>query len=439
MNQADIKETSIAVFWHRRDLRLHDNVGLSSALNSGYKVLPLFIFDTDILNKLNEKSDARVAFIHSSLRAVYNEYAKYNSSILVTIGKPVKVFEELLSKFNIKAVYANNDYEPYAKKRDEEVKKVLDKASIAFFTYKDHVIFEKDEVLKADGKPYTVFTPYMRRWKERFNENGIGSPTNDPKFSALVKTGKLDFPALEETGFHKSKIAIPDKVADLETVRNYHKFRDIPSVKGTTRIGIHLRFGTLSTREMVFLALKHNETWLNELIWREFFQMIIFHFPHTAEKSFKPAYDRIEWINDEKQFQAWCDGKTGFPIVDAGMRELLATGFMHNRVRMITASFLVKDLLVDWRWGEAWFAEKLLDFELASNVGNWQWVAGSGCDAAPYFRVFNPELQAKKYDPNGSYIRKWIPELNTPDYPKPIIDHAFAKNRTLKAYKAALQ
>ena len=439
MSISPMPDTPVAIFWHRRDLRLHDNAGLFNALNSGLKVLPVFIFDIEILNKLGNKDDARVEFIHKSLLQLNKQYGKYNSSLFVKTGKPAQVFKELTSQFRVKAVFANNDYEPYARERDEEIEKLLQSANIAFHTFKDHVIFEKGEVLKADGSPYTVYTPYMRRWKEKLQQTDLKLFDANSKFDALLETGSLPIPGLEEIGFKPSKISFPDPATDLEIIRNYHQQRNTPAVKGTTRIGVHLRFGTLSIRKMVMLAQAHNETWLNELIWREFFQMILYHFPHTVEKSFKPAYDRIEWGNDEKQFKAWCEGKTGFPIVDAGMRELAATGFMHNRVRMITASFLVKDLLIDWRWGEAWFAEKLLDFEQASNVGNWQWVAGSGCDAAPYFRIFNPELQAKKFDPGSEYIRQWIPELDTSAYPEPIVDHASAKSRVLRAYKDALQ
>ncbi|MBE0662052.1 MAG: deoxyribodipyrimidine photo-lyase [Bacteroidales bacterium] len=432
------KETPIALFWHRRDLRVFDNTGLFHALGSGLKVLPVFIFDTDILSKLENKQDARVHFIYENLLKLKGEYEKHQCSLLIKIGKPEEVLLKLLDELNVKAVYTNNDYEPYAKERDKKVDEILRSKGIEFRSFKDHVIFEKDEVLKADGKPYTVFTPYMRRWKERIDHDRLTNFPSQSRLNSLVTSEALTFPTLEEIGFKETHQQFPSVLTDLEIIRNYNKTRDLPAIKGTTRLGVHLRFGTISIREMVSIALKSSETWLNELIWREFFKMILFHFPHTVDKAFKPAYGQIEWLNYEKHFEAWCQGKTGFPIVDAGMRELTETGFMHNRVRMIAGSFLVKDLLIDWRCGEAWFAEKLLDYEQASNVGNWQWVAGSGCDAAPYFRVFNPILQAQKFDPSGKYIRRWVPELGTPAYPTPIVDHAIAKERAIKAYKKAL-
>lgn len=429
----------VAIFWHRRDLRLHDNTGLYHALESGLQVLPLFIFDTVILDKLDNMLDARVHFIYRHIEKLCRMYEEHGSSLLVKHGKPLEIFEALAASYNVKAVFTNHDYEPYALQRDKEVGDFLHRSDIEFHAFKDHVIFEKDEVVKTDGEPYTVYTPYMRRWKARFAENKPAIVHIQDRINALLPTQPFDIPALEDLGFKPVNLSFPVGDPDLAVIQNYHNDRDFPAKNGTTRLGVGLRFGTVSIREMVNLAAENNETWLNELIWREFFQMILHHFPQTAERSFKPAYDRIEWINDEKQFKAWCMGMTGFPIVDAGMRELSETGFMHNRVRMITASFLVKHLLIDWRWGEAWFAEKLLDYEQASNIGNWQWVAGSGCDAAPYFRVFNPQLQAKKFDPKGEYVRKWVPEATTKDYPKPIVDHAVARARALETYKKALQ
>ena len=438
MTSQHITQTPIAIFWHRRDLRMNDNAGLFQALGSGLKVLPVFIFDTQILDKLSSRKDARVEFIHVNLEKLKSKYEKYGGSMLVKTGKPQEIFRELIKELNIKAVFTNADYEPYARERDDEISKLLNQAGIEFQVFKDHVIFEKDEVMKADGTPYTVYTPYMRRWKERLQQTGPEIYDVSARIGALLPRSPLPYPSLDEIGFEKAGIPFPDAAADLEIIRKYHLQRNLPAINGTTRLGVHLRFGTLSIRQMLNLAQQNNETWLNELIWREFFQMILYHFPHTVEKSFKPAYDRVEWLNDEKQFRAWCKGKTGFPIVDAGMRELASTGFMHNRVRMITGSFLVKHLLVDWRWGEAWFAEKLLDYEQASNIGNWQWVAGSGCDAAPYFRVFSPELQAKKFDPKAEYIRRWVPEIGSAKYPSPIVEHSLARERALKAYKDAL-
>lgn len=435
MNKQD---KPIAIFWHRRDLRLHDNAGLHHALGSGLEVLPLFIFDSHILNRLEIKADARVEFIHDQLLILQDRYRQTKSSVLVKVGNPVDIFRQLTGEWNVKAVFTNEDYEPYARQRDEEVSQLFKTQGIGFHTFKDHVIFEKSEILKPDGSPYTIYTPYMRRWKERLRQTEIPVFEITSRLGRLLEVQPLPIPSLAEIGFIPSGISIPPMEVKPGIIRQYHLQRDLPAVNGTTRLGVHIRFGTLSIRELVKQATEMNETWLNELIWREFFQMILYHFPHTVDKSFKPAYDRIEWKNDERMFKAWCEGKTGFPIVDAGMRELAATGFMHNRVRMITGSFLVKDLLIDWRWGEAWFAQKLLDFEQASNIGNWQWVAGCGCDAAPYFRVFNPSLQSQKFDPNQTYIRRWVPEFDTPAYSKPIVDHATAKELTISTFKKAL-
>jgi len=430
--------TPLAVFWHRRDLRVHDNAGLYHALSSGLKVLPVFIFDTQILKRLNSASDARVEFIQQTLSGLKRTYEQAGSSILVKIGKPLDVFDDLLNSYNIKEVFANNDYEPYARDRDHKLSKFLEQRGAKLRLFKDHVIFEENELVKPDGSFYTIYTPYMKRWKEKFSSTGLNTFASTSLTGGLLQTPHLQLPGLEEIGFTSSGLAFPDFKPDINIIKKYHLTRNLPAIKGTTRLGLHLRFGTVSIRDMVNLAIQYNENWLNELIWREFFQTILFRFPQTVDKSFKPLYDRIEWINNEQQFEAWKLGKTGIPIVDAGMRELAATGFMHNRVRMIAGSFLVKDLLIDWRWGEAWFAEKLLDYELASNVGNWQWVAGCGCDAAPYFRVFNPAVQAKKFDPEGEYTRKWIPEFGTPDYPLPIVNHSYTRERALRVFRKAL-
>lgn len=429
---------NISLFWFRRDLRLEDNAGLYHALKSGDQVLPVFIFDTGILDRLKHKKDGRVEFIHHAVSNLHTQLKEYNSSIKVFCVNPETAFKELMKDYAIRTVYTNHDYEPYAHERDAAIKKLLSKQGIEFKTYKDQCIFEKFEVCKDGGKPYTVFTPYSRKWKARLTDFYVKPYPTKKYVKHFIKTSPFDFPGLEKMGFKKTGLAFPPATISKSIVTQYKEQRDFPGIKGTSRLSLHLRFGTLSIRALTKQALLLNETWLNELIWRDFYMMILFHFPQVAGSSFKPAYDRIKWRHNEKEFKAWREGKTGFPIVDAGMRELNATGFMHNRVRMIVASFLVKDLLIDWRWGEAYFAEKLLDFDLSANNGGWQWAAGSGCDAAPYFRIFNPTEQTKKFDPEYRYIKKWVPEFNTTEYVKPMVDHSKARLRTLAAYKEAL-
>ena len=428
----------IAVFWFRRDLRLDDNAGLYHALKSKDSVLPIFIFDKNILDKLEDKNDKRVEFIHDAILDLNTKLTELNSTIKVFYSTPEKVFKELVKEYDITTVYTNHDYEPYADERDLGVKEFLVKHKIGFKSYKDQCIFEKDEVTKDDGKPYTVFTPYSRKWKLRLTDYHVKPYPNKKYFSNFLKSDSFQIPTLKQLGFEKTDLETPSKTISKSVVTNYKEQRDFPAIKGTSKLSAHLRFGTVSIRALAKQALVLNETWLNELIWRDFYMTILYHFPHAAKNSFKPQYDRIVWRNNETEFKAWCEGKTGFPIVDAGMRELNNTGFMHNRVRMIVASFLVKDLLIDWRWGEAYFAQKLLDFDLSANNGGWQWASGSGCDSAPYFRVFNPTEQTKKFDPKYEYIKKWIPEFNTHDYPKPIVDHAAARLRVLAVYKEAL-
>ena len=428
----------IAVFWFRRDLRLDDNAGLYHALKSKDSVLPIFIFDKNILDKLEDKNDKRVEFIHDAILDLNTKLTELNSTIKVFYSTPEKVFKELVKEYDITTVYTNHDYEPYADERDLGVKVFLVKHKIGFKSYKDQCIFEKDEVTKDDGKPYTVFTPYSRKWKLRLTDYHVKPYPNKKYFSNFLKSDSFQIPTLKQLGFEKTDLETPSKTISKSVVTNYKEQRDFPAIKGTSKLSVHLRFGTVSIRALAKQALVLNETWLNELIWRDFYMTILYHFPHAAKNSFKPQYDRIVWRNNETEFKAWCEGKTGFPIVDAGMRELNNTGFMHNRVRMIVASFLVKDLLIDWRWGEAYFAQKLLDFDLSANNGGWQWASGSGCDSAPYFRVFNPTEQTKKFDPKYEYIKKWISEFNTPDYPKPIVDHAAARLRVLAVYKEAL-
>lgn len=427
-------DSSTTVFWFRRDLRLKDNRGLFNALKEKGNVIPVFIFDRHILDELEDRSDARLEFIHQSLELLKQELEADGSSLLTWYGKP----EEFYRLVSPAAVYCNHDYEPYAIERDAKIAVMLKKRGIPFVSFKDQVIFEKLEVAKDDGKPYTVFTPYSRKWLSRLTAADLKPLESEKLKDNFKKTKPLKLITLDEMGFATSGIDLPPRNLSLAVVRNYNKTRDYPSQKGTSRIGIHLRFGTVSIRKLVALAKKENQVWLNELIWREFYQMILANFPHVVGGSFKPVYDRIPWRNDEVQFQRWCEGKTGYPMVDAGMRELSATGFMHNRARMVVASFLTKHLLIDWRRGEAWFAKKLLDFELASNNGGWQWAAGSGCDAAPYFRVFNPDLQMKKFDPDLRYVKHWVPEYGTRDYVKPIVEHTLARNRAIETYRNAL-
>ena len=432
--------SKISIFWFRRDLRLHDNAGLYHALKSGNQVLPVFIFDKNILDKLEDKKDRRVEFIHNAVSEMQNELLKLGSSLLVKYGSPEEVFPALLNEYDVSEIYINHDYETYAHDRDNAVKEYVMSEGIEFKTYKDHVIFEKNEVLSGAGTPYTVFTPYSRKWKEKLNEFYL-KPYPVEEYSAnYLKTEETSIPSLGNMGFEKVEYNFPSKEVRENIVRNYAEKRNFPAIEGTSRLSVHLRFGTVSIRDLARKARGLSEIWLNELIWRDFYANILHHFPHVGQgHAFRREYEKIEFRNNEQEFQRWCEGKTGYPIVDAGMRELNATGFMHNRVRMITASFMIKHLLIDWRWGEAYFAKKLNDFDLASNNGGWQWAAGSGCDAAPYFRVFNPRLQTEKFDKSLEYIKKWVPELNSFDYPQPIVDHDFARKRVLEVYKNALK
>jgi len=429
----------VNIFWFRRDLRLHDNAGLYHALKGDKPVLCLFIFDKDILDKLEDKDDARVTFIYQTLEELNGHLKEHGSALLVKYGTPGQVWNELLKDYAIGTVYTNHDYEPYAISRDKAIAEKLGRHKIGLKTYKDQVIFEKGEVVKDDAKPYTVYTPYMRKWHQKLKPFYLEAYPTGKYLKNLVHHADFEMPSLRSMGFEKSDRKFPDRNYE-DVINDYAKTRDFPGIKGTTHIGLHLRFGTVSIRELAAKAnARHEKTWPNELIWREFYMMVLYHFPQTADHAFKPEYDRIKWINDEEKFAAWCEGRTGYPLVDAGMRELNETGYMHNRVRMAVASFLSKDLLTDWRWGERYFARKLLDYEMASNVGGWQWAAGSGTDAAPYFRIFNPDLQMKKFDPDLAYVKKWVPEYaDFSKYPAPIVDHAFARERCLKTFKEAL-
>lgn len=435
-----LMSTPLAIHWFRRDLRIDDNTALHQALQSGQPVLGLFIFDSTILHKLEDRDDARVSFIHLHVSRLKQAFESLGGSMLVLHGDPLELWPQLLNDYPISAVYTNRDYEPYARQRDGALNKLFESKGVAFQHFKDQVLLEAKEVLKDDGKPYTVFTPYSRKWKVRLLPADLEARNSGAAFSPqnLYATQPLPLPTLADMGFEPTKIAFPQEEVGDALIKVYDEQRNFPGIRGTSRLGVHLRFGTISIRALARRAQALNETFLNELIWRDFYHMILWHFPHAATGSFKPAYDNIPWRNNEAEFQKWCAGQTGYPIVDAGMRELNATGFMHNRVRMIVASFLTKHLLIDWRWGEAYFARKLLDFDLAANNGGWQWAAGSGCDAAPYFRVFNPEEQTKKFDPKGSYIRQWVPEFQSLNY-RPMVDHKMARQRALDTYGKALK
>ncbi len=456
--------TKKSIFWFRRDLRLLDNAGLYHALKeSQTPVLCLFIFDTDILGYLEDKKDARVTFLHDTLTALQQELRSFGSDLVVKHGKPIEIWNKLLDNQSITSVHTNHDWETSAIQRDAAVKELLAQKNVTFNSYKDHVIFEKGEITKDDGLPYTIFTPYSKKWLAKlqskpttYTDSTTGTthpisfylkpyPT-EKYFSNLLNVPSLDedgntpypLPSLAVLGFERSNLVIPSKSVAMGIIKKYDTTRDFPAIQGTSKLGIHFRFGTISIREKAYRASLLNATYLNELIWRDFYASILAYFPHVERNAFRPVYDTIAWRNDEADFQKWCDGNTGYPLVDAGMRELNATGFMHNRVRMVVASFLSKHLLLDWRWGEAYFAKKLLDFDLASNSGGWQWAAGCGTDAAPYFRVFNPEAQQQKFDKDLTYIKRWIPEYGTARYIKPMVEHKFARERCLVVYKEGL-
>ena len=431
--------SAVVIFWFRRDLRLEDNAGLYHALKDGGPVLPLFIFDRNILDQLDNKKDRRVEFIQAALVHLQQLLIALGTSLEVRDGRPEDIFRQLLDEFEIAAVWSNTDYEPYATQRDGAVRQLLAAKGIPFYSCKDQVVFEKNEVVKDDGNPYTVYTPYGRRWLEKLSAFYVSSYPVPNYTGNFHSRPAVDVPSLASLGFLPTGGPFPRGGVKSDLLRQYKELRDFPAMAGTSRVGVHLRHGTISIRALARQAMAESEIFLRELIWRDFFHMILWHFPQVGKgRAFRPVFDRIPWRNDEGEFQRWCTGQTGYPLVDAGMRELNSTGFMHNRVRMVAASFLAKHLLIDWRWGEAWFAEKLLDFDLAANNGNWQWAAGCGCDAAPYFRVFNPVLQAKRFDPNGAYVRQWVPELGEPDYPQPIVEHEKARKRALEAYGQAV-
>lgn len=429
----------ISIFWFRRDLRLEDNAGLWKALKSGYPVVPIFIFDKNILDKLQDKRDARVTFLHNRLTQLQRQLAKMGATLQVEHSTPLETMKNLAQTYDVKQVFLNRDYEPYARERDEQVFNFWKDNGVEVIGAKDHVIFEKNEVVKADGTPYLVFSPYGKAWRKKLTEYHSKTYPTEVYFENFLKQDEKPIPSLQEMGFEPTSIELPSSVVDESIIKTYDATRNFPAnEKGTTRLGMHLRFGSISVRSLLRKGLAGNDTFVNELIWRDFFQMALYYFPNSREKAIKPKYDLIPWETNMDHYQAWCEGRTGYPIVDAGMRELNATGYMHNRVRMIVASFLTKHLLIDWRLGERYFAEKLLDFDLASNIGGWQWASGSGLDAAPYFRVFNPTSQLEKFDKQLKYVKRWVPEYGTSKYTEPIVDHKWARERCLDRFKTAL-
>lgn len=435
-----MKNTTVNIVWFRRDLRLFDHAALYHALKSDCPVVPIFIFDTNILDRLTDKADHRVTFIHQAIQHMQSQLEGFGSSLQVFYTTPQQAFEQLLAQYSINQVFTNHDYEQYAIDRDEQIATLLQSHNASLHTFKDHVILEMSEVVKDDGLPYTVFTPYSKKWKSVLTAFHLKSYPCEKYYRNFFQQVALPIPTLESMGFVATDSTFPSHQLDLKLVSNYQEQRNFPAIKGTSQLGIHLRFGTISIRTLASKAMPLNETFLNELIWRDFYHAILWHFPHVRKGgAFRKEYENIKWLNNEADYKRWCDGQTGYPIVDAGMRELNATGFMHNRVRMIVASFLTKHLLIDWRWGEQYFAQKLLDFDYAANNGGWQWAAGCGCDAAPYFRVFNPTLQTEKFDKDLVYIKKWVPELSSFSYPKPMVPHDLARKRALEVYGAALK
>ncbi len=430
-------KNEVVVFWFRRDLRLEDNVGLQKALNSGFPVLPIFIFDENILNQFEDKKDRRVDYIHQALTAINMELQEYGATLNTYYGNPDQIFEQLEKQYTIKMICCNRDYEPQAIQRDKRIYDFFEKRTIQFKAFKDQVIFDKHDIVKNDGLPYTVYTAYAKKWKE--NLSAVGVQISETNYDSFYKQPPSAIIQLNYIGFEKSDLNFENPQLDASIIDEYDKYRDYPAMQKTTQLGIALRFGTISIRKCVSFALLHNQVWLSELIWREFFMQIMYFFPQVVDRAFKSKYDAIKWRNNEDDFERWCNGQTGYPIVDAGMRQLNETGFMHNRVRMIVASFLCKHLLIDWRWGEAYFAQKLNDFDLSANNGNWQWAAGCGCDAAPYFRVFSPALQTQKFDRNLEYVKMWVAEYGAENYVQPIVEHSFARERALKVYGEALK
>ena len=470
-----------ALMWFRRDLRSEDNAALYAALKDSRRVYCVFVYDTEILDALPTRADRRVEFICQSVAELGSALDAAGGQLITLRGPAPTEISRLAAELGVQAVYANHDYEPQAVARDRAVAHALQATGVAFLTRKDQVIFEKDEVLTLSGTPFSVFTPYKNAWLKKLEPffvqaYPVGLYTKHfakaPDHKRLLTLADIGFKPtnLQALGISGGSVAAQKLLADFQPrMSRYRDNRDFPAKKGPSYLSVHLRFGTVSIRELARLAWpgvggQNGEgpaTWLSELVWRDFYFMILHHHPHVVSRAFKPVYDAIRWPNDETLFAAWCEGRTGFPIVDAAMRQLNQTGYMHNRLRMIAASFLVKDLHIDWRWGEKYFADRLNDFDLAANNGGWQWAASTGCDAQPYFRIFNPVSQSEKFDVDGTFIRRYVPELAgcdkrtihapwnmTPmeqqgagvmigkDYPAPVVDHAAARLKALEMFKA---
>jgi len=426
----------ITIFWHRRDLRFADNAGLAAALQSGHPVLPLFIYDQTILEKL-PPDDARLTFIFDQVERLAHEAREAGGGFLARYGKTEAVFEALLKAYDVAAVYTNEDYEPYATERDAVIAKLVEKHGAEFKAFKDQVIFAKDEVLTKNGKPSKVFGAYSKAWQAKVTPDDFKPHPSARLFKkenlASPQKGDASRPTLKEMGFERhEQWTPPAHLPPAKVVENYDQVRDLPAEKrGTTRLSVHLRFGTVSIRQLMQQAQELNNKLLNELIWRDFFMMLLWHFPNTATEAYDPKMRHLPYRDDEAQYRAWCEGRTGYPLVDAGMRQLNATGYLHNRARIATAGFLVKQLFIDWKLGEHYFSEKLLDYDMSNNVGNWQWMAGTGAVAAPWFRVYSPDSQQQQYDPDYEYVKQWVPEFGTDKYPAPIVDHKFGRERAL--------
>jgi len=426
----------ITLFWHRRDLRFQDNAGLAAALQSGHPVLPLFIYDQTILEKL-PKNDARLTFIFDQVERLAHEAHEAGGGLLARYGRTPAVLKQLLQDYEVAAVYTNEDYEPYATERDAAIEKLLAAQGVEFKAFKDQVIFAKNEVLTKNGKPSKVFGAYSKAWQAKVTPEDFKPHPSQQLFKkenlASPNKGDAQRPTLASLGFERhEQWTPPAHLPPTGVVKNYDKVRDLPAEKrGTTRMSVHLRFGTVSIRQLMHQAQELNNKLLNEMIWRDFFMMLLWHFPNTATEAYDPKMRHLPYRDDEAQYQAWCEGRTGYPLVDAGMRQLNATGYLHNRARIAVAGFLVKQLFIDWRLGEHYFSEKLLDYDMSNNVGNWQWMAGTGAVAAPWFRVYSPESQQKQYDPEYAYVKQWVPEFGTDQYPAPIVDHKFGRERAI--------